>query len=185
MQFNAFIRELLSEYSSDKIIPTSSGVRSGYVVTMVLFNELLDDIYDQGKYPMLYSVEKIEESFLKWGRFDVAAQTAEEAAPMGIYVFYSGKSFKEALQALDNYLNRQERIRLAAKVQQLRSFKSELLQEVDRLSEIQGTFVVYEDGATSQPYISFAVEIDQGYYRSQQLNNDLKDVDTTGFEDLL
>lgn len=185
MKFNTLIKELLTEYSSDKITPIYSGVRSGYIVTMVLFNELLDDIYDQGRYPELSNVEKIEDSLLGWKRFDVAGPAGEEAAVGGVYVYYAGKSFKEALQALDKRLTRQERIRADARIQALKPFKIPMLQEVDKLSEIQGRFIVYEDGATSQPYISFAVEIDQGYYRSQQINQGLQGVDTTGFEDLL
>ena len=185
MQFNTLIKELLTEYSSDKIIPIYSGVRSGYIVTMVLFNELLDDIYGQGRYPELSNVEKIEDSLLGWERFDVAALAYEEASERGVCVDYAGKSFKEALQALDETLTQQERVRADVRVQALKSFKIPMLQEVDRLSEIQGKFIVYEDGSTSQPYQSFAVEIDHGYYRSQQINKDLEDVDTTGFEDLL
>lgn len=181
MQFNTLIRELLTY----KIIPIFSGERSGYIVTTVLFNELLDDIYEQERYPELSNVEKIEDSLLGWKRFDVARSAGEEAAVGGVYVYYADKSFKEALQALDKRLTQQERVRGDVRVQTLKPFKTPMLQEVDKLSEIQGTFMVYEDGATSQPYISFAVEIDQGYYRSQQINQGLQDVDTTGFEDLL
>jgi len=50
---------------------------------------------------------------------------------------------------------------------------------------LQGTFIVYEDFATTQPRIAFDVEIDQGYYRSLDMKKDLQGLDTSGLEDIL
>jgi len=150
-------------------VPTFTGKRSGYNVTAVLYDERLDDIYGGGRYPEVYSV-KIERSFVGWSRFDVAARNGH-----GVYVHYIGNNFQQARQALNNVHYQEE----------LKSFKVPMLQEVDRLSEVQGTFIVYEDFATTQPRIAFDVEIDQGYYRAQSIERELKDVDITGLEDLL
>ena len=140
-----------------------------------MYDERLDDIYEGGRYPEVY-FEKIERSFLEWKRFDVAARNGP-----GVVVHYIGYNFQQARQELLSlqYLEDLEEV--------VKPFKNLMLQEVDRLSEVQGKFIVYKDFTSSslQPYVSFAVEIDQGYYRAQDINQGLQDVDTTGFEDLL
>lgn len=169
MQFNALINKLLNESSTNKIIPTFTGTRSGYAVITVLYDERLDDIYEGGRYPEVY-FEKIETSFFGWKKFDLAVRNSP-----GVYVHYIGNNFQKARRVLMGVQYQEE----------LNTFKVSMLQEVDRLSEVQGKFIVYEDISTRQPFISFAVEIDQGYYRAQQINQGLQDADTTGFEDLL
>ena len=175
MQFNALLNKLLNESSASKIIPKFTGTRSGYEVTTVMWDERLDDIYEGGRYPAVY-FEKIERSFLEWKRFDVAARNGP-----GIVVHYIGYNFQQARQELMSlqYLKDLEA------APEVKPFKKLMLQEVDRLSEVQGKFIVYKDITPLQPYVTFAVEIDQGYYRGQYINQGLQDVDTTGFEDLL
>ena len=169
MQFNALINKLLNESITNKIIPTFTGTRSGYAVTTVLYDERLDDIYENGRYPEVY-FEKIESSFFGWKKFDIAVRNGQ-----GVYVHYIGNNFQKARRVLMGVQYQEE----------LNTFKVSMLQEVDRLSEVQGKFIVYEDLATRQPFISFAVEIDQGYYRAQDIKQGLQDADTEGFEDLL
>jgi hypothetical protein len=172
MKFDTLIKYVLNEHITDKIVPTFTGTRSGYVVNVVLFDERLDDIYERGRYPEVYSIEKIERSFVGWRQFDEATQENDR-----ILILYIGTHFEQARQILLNHLRY---IYLFTD-----KIRSRMLQEVDRLSEVQGTFKVYEDGATSQPYVSFAVEIDQGYYRSLDMKKDLQGLDTSGLEDLL
>jgi hypothetical protein len=161
MYFNKLVSIVLNEHNTYKIVPTFNGDRLGYITSIIYFNDEAGDMYENGKYPAVYNVYEID-SVLGWEEFDEIADDTEN-----IFTICITNEFEIAHLAFTKYL--QQCYPLLS-----REKKQEILQQIDRLSEVRGIFKVYESGRTNLPFAAFSVEADNGFYRAQALHNDFQ-----------
>lgn len=167
MYFNKFVKSLLKEHNTHKIIPTFNGKRMGYNTNIIYFNDDSDDPYEGGKYPEVYNVYKID-SVLGWEEFDEVVDDTEN-----VFTICITNEFEIARLAFTKYLQQYHPLLSREK-------KQEILQQIDRLSVVHGIFKVYESGRTNLPFAAFSVEADIGFYRAQALHNDFQTAKDAG-----
>lgn len=158
MQFDRFVHKVLKESDETPvpaIIPAFDGQPEIYLTRI---KALYDD---DGRIASLkYSAAHRSEDW------DIAIQE---------HLLYKGNSYQDAFQVLLTGL-REESFNA-------RNFISK---QVVRFRDLIGEFRVayFNDGDQPTMFV-FACKLDASWVRSNQINNDLKDADTTGFEALL
>lgn len=109
------------------------------------------------------------------------------------YEFYSFNNFNDAAKGLRNFVEEILKLtddyyahRPEAKHVTLPDAETLTNKILDKFKHLRDTPGVWKISAFSEHDIQvFGIEVDIGHIRSQDINNSLQDVDTTGFEDLL
>jgi hypothetical protein len=172
MYFNKLVNTILNE--NDTLV-TYTGSRLGYQTKIIICN---DGEEDDKTYPYVLPLTEIKTKN-DWDEFERVVEIHGEDEAVyadGVLTVYVGKKFEQAYFKLNDYL---------AKYSSLQNVLKPYINEVNKLSDIQGTFILYENGFTDKPYINFAIELNIGVYKKQHIQQNLQNADTSGLEDLL
>ena len=159
MHFNTLVKNLLLENNDYYIKPKLDGKREIYTTYISTVNAL-------GSQASMYDLYRMrsEQQFVEWDDTEVIDQ-----------MFYEGYDFNKAYTAWRTALYNEKRLVIHDQM------VSRLLSEVRKLKDIIGNFKVFH---AVNDYV-FGVEVDVGTTRSNQIQSDLANVDTSGFDDLL
>ena len=175
MQFDKLVRTILESKSIETSIPAFDGKKEVYGVAFQPPRAskwwvppppgTLKDPYD------------IRHTGIKrMSTYDVEMLKNPEAlSDYGCDVAYRGDNIEHALQHLNNRYQDHHELPIPQKaLDELRT----------KLGHLLGEWVVVDDSANSTT-IKLHIIVDIAATRANQINKDLQDVDTTGFEDLL
>ena len=159
MRFNTLVKNLLLENNDYYIKPKLDGKREIYTTYISTVNAL-------GSQASMYDLYRMrsEQQFVEWDDTEVIDQ-----------MFYEGYDFNKAYTAWRTALYNEKRLVIHDQM------VSRLLSEVRKLKDIIGNFKVFH---AVNDYV-FGVEVDVGTTRATQIQNNLTNVDTSGFDDLL
>lgn len=165
MQFDKLVQTILESKSIEISIPAFDGKKEVYGVAFHPPRATLKDPYDIRhtgiKRMSTYDVEMLE--------------NPEALSDYGCDVAYRGNNIEHALQRLNNRYQDHYELPIPQKaLDELRT----------KLGHLLGEWVVVDDSANSTT-IMLHIIVDIVAMRANQINKDLQDVDTTGFEDLL
>ena len=159
MNFNVLIENILNESNDHTIKPKLDGKREIYTTYISTVNAL-------GSQASMYDLYRMrsEQQFVEWDDTEVIDQ-----------MFYEGYDFNKAYTAWRTALYNEKRLVIHDQM------VSRLLSDVRKLKDIIGNFKVFH---AVEDYV-FGVEVDVGTTRATQIQNNLTNVDTSGFDDLL
>ena len=165
MKFDDLVSTLLESISIESPIPALDGKKEVYGVSFHPPRATLKDPYD------------IRNTGVKrMGTYDVELLGDPDAlSDYGSDVAYRGNNIEHALQRLSNRYQDHYELPLP---------RSELNELRTKLGHLLGEWLVVDDSANSAT-IGLYIIVDIAAMRSNQINRDLQDSDTTGFEDLL
>lgn len=159
MHFNTLVKNLLLENNDYYIKPKLDGKREIYTTYISTVNAL-------GSQASMYDLYRMrsEQQFVEWDDTEVIDQ-----------MFYEGYDFNQAYTAWRTALYNEKRLVIHDQM------VSRLLSEARKLKNIVGNFKVFH---AVNDYV-FGVEVDVAATRSLEIQDNLSNVDTSGFEDLL